>query len=87
MAFFTAASFRTSLPMSLLSAWMPASAPFCAALVKSWKIVAHFPIAVCSACGRLAGFVSGGGMSMPRALSAAPGETRKPYCSASATPR
>ena len=85
VAFFTAASVSTSLAMSLLSVWIPASAPFCAALVKSCMIVAHLPIAACSAWGRSAG--SDGWMSMPRALSAEPGGARKPYCSASAAPR
>ena len=73
--------------MSLLSVWIPASAPLPAALVKSCVIVVHLPIAACSAWGRVAGSGSDGWKSMPRALSAEPGGTRKPYCPASAVPR
>ena len=73
--------------MSLLSVSMPASGPFCTDWVKSWTIVAHLPMALCSAWDRLPGLVPGPGASMPSALSAEPGGTRKPYCSASAAPR
>ena len=65
----------------------PASGPFCMALVKFSVIVAHLPIAVCSAWGRLAGFEPGPAPSMPRILSAEPAGARKPYCCASAAPR
>ena len=58
VAFFTAASFSTSLAMSLLSVRMPASGPLPMASVNSCSIVVHLPIAVCSAWGRSAG--SGG---------------------------
>src|SRR5215831_2984777 len=87
VASFTAASRSTPVEMSLLSVRMPASAPFCTVLSQSCMIVAHFSIAVCSAAGRLGGFAAGGGTSMPSWLSAEPGGTRKPYCSASAAPR
>ena len=66
--------------MSLLSVPTPARAPFCTALVKFSTIVAHFPIAACSAWGRLTGSAPGPGVSMPSSLSAEPGGTRKPYC-------
>src|SRR2546430_5685475 len=52
VAVFTAASFRTSLAMSLLSVRMPASGPWPMASVNSWLIVLHLPIAACSAWGR-----------------------------------
>ena len=65
----------------------PASGPFCMALVKFWVIVAHLPIAVCSAWGRLAGSEPGPTGLMPSAFSAEPAGTRKPYCCASAAPR
>ena len=44
MAFFAAASFRTSLEMSLLSVWTPASGPFAVVLEKSCTMVPHFPL-------------------------------------------
>ena len=87
MAFFTAASFSTSLAMSLLSVRMPASGPLPTASVKSCSIVVHLPIAVCSAWGRSAGFAGAGLASIPRVLSAEPGGARKPYCCAGAVPR
>ena len=87
VAFFTAASLRTSLAMSLLSVRMPASGPLPTALVNSWLIVVHLPIAVCSAWGRSAGSGAAGLASMPRLLSAEPAGARKPYCCAAAVPR
>jgi hypothetical protein len=73
--------------MSLLSVSMPASAPFCTALVKFCSIVAHFPTASCSAWGEVAGLVPSPEVSMLRAVSAEPAGVRKPSCCASATPR
>ena len=87
VAFFTAASFSTSLAMSLLSVRMPASGPLPAASVKSCPIVVHLPIAACSAWGRSAGLAAAGLASIPRVLSAEPAGARKPYCCAGAVPR
>src|SRR5215471_5165701 len=87
VAAFTAASCSTSLAMSLLSVLMLASGPFWTALSQFCMIVEHFSSAVCSAAGGLGGLAVGGGTSMPSSLSADPGCSRKPYCSASAVPR
>src|SRR5258708_38242385 len=87
VAFFTAASFRTSLAVSLLSVRMPASDPLLVASVNSCPIVLHLPIAVCSALGRSAGLAAAGLASIPRLLSAEPAGARKPYCCAAAVPR
>src|SRR6185312_14845209 len=87
VAFFTAASFSTSLAMSLLSVRMPASGPLPVASVKSSEIVVHLPMAVCSAWGRLAGSAADGLASIPRLLSAEPAGARKPYCCAAVVPR
>ena len=87
VAFFTAASFSTSLAMSLLSVRMPASGPLPMASVKPCEIVVHLPIAVCSAWGRSAGSADPGLASIPRVLSAEPTGARKPYCCAAAAPR
>jgi Histidine kinase-, DNA gyrase B-, and HSP90-like ATPase len=86
VAFFTAASFCTSLAMSLLIVTMPASGPLLMASVKSCSMVEHLPIAVCSAWGRSAGFPCAGLASIPRLLSAEPAGARKPYCCAAAVP-
>ena len=86
VAFFAAASFSTSLAMSLLSVRMPASGPLLVASVNSWLIVLHLPIAVCSAWGRSAGLAAGLA-SIPRVLSAEPAGARKPYCCAAVMPR
>ena len=87
MAFFTAASFSTSLAMVLLSVRMPASGPLPMASVNSWLIVVHLPMAVCSVLGRSAGSAAEGLASIPRLLSAEPTGARKPYCCAAAAPR
>src|SRR5215472_3982684 len=70
-----------------LSVVMLASGPFWTALSQFCMIVEHFSSAVCSAAGGLGGLAVGGGTSMPSSLSADPGCSRKPYCSASAVPR
>src|ERR1700728_1479600 len=85
-AFLTAGSCATSLAMSLLRVVIPASAPFWVALAKSCMIVPHLLAAVCSAAGTL-GELSGSAPPRPRAVSAVPGGTRKPYCWAEAAAR
>src|SRR5215469_13577823 len=87
VACFTAASFCTSLAMSLLSVRMSASGPLLTASLKPCEIVLHLPIAVCSAWGRSAGFDGTELTSIPRLASAEPAGARKPYCCAAAVPR
>ena len=86
VAFLTAGSCATSLAMSLARVMMPASAPSWVAVAKSCVIVPHLLAAACSAAGTL-GELAGSCPPRPRAVSAVPGGTRKPYCCASAAPR
>src|SRR3984885_8924408 len=86
VAFLTAGSCATSLAMSLARVMMPASAPSWVVVAKSCVIVPHLLAAVCSAAGTL-GELTGRSPPRPRAVSAVPGGTRKPYCWAAAAPR